>query len=43
MSMFISKVRVPTIMGKIFEINSSFHVKQHTTAKFNFYFSVVFC
>ena len=28
----------PTIIPKIFEINSSFHVKQHTTGKVQFLF-----
>ena len=34
---------VPTTIHKIFETNSSFYVKKHTTGKFSFYFSRVFC
>ena len=32
----------PTIIQKIFETNSGFHVKQRHTERFNFCFSVVF-
>ena len=32
----------PTIMAKIFEINSSLRVKQSAAVKANFYFSAVF-
>ena len=32
-----------TIIDKIIETNSSFHVKYGTTRKFNFNFSAVFC
>ena len=32
-----------TIIHKIFETNSSFHVKQRTTGNFSFYFSRGFC
>ena len=32
----------PTIIQKIFETNSGFHVKQRHTGRFNFCFSVVF-
>ena len=34
--------KVATTNEKIIEINSSFHVKQCTTGKLNFYFSGVF-
>ena len=32
-----------TSTGKIFEKHSSFHVKERTTGKFNFYFQGAFC
>ena len=32
-----------TIMDKIYEIHSSFHVKLRNMGKLNFYFSAVFC